>query len=84
MADVYVVLAHIGSGEIVGAYSTLTLAQAAVSANPGCSYRIATCTIDGDVGYTLSQRSLAGTSRTASTLSPLPKHDGIRDGKRDA
>ena len=84
MADVYVVLAHIGSGEIVGAYSTLTLAQAVVSDKPGCSYRIVKCTIDGDVGYVLSQRSFAMTSPTTATLSPLPKHDGIRDGKKDA
>ena len=64
---VWVVEAHIGSGEIVGVYTTLALAQAAIGVRPVCSYKILPVVVDIEGGM----------------LSPatIPARTGIKDGK---
>ena len=80
MADTYVVLAHVGNGEIAGAFSTLALAQACIGAKPSVGYKIVLCTIDGDIGFTLSQSGAY--TATRSTMSPhVPDHKTIKDGR---
>jgi hypothetical protein len=64
---VWILLAHIGPGEIVGAYATLALAQAAVGTRQSATYRILPVVVDTEGG----------------SLSPasIPVRRGIRDGR---
>lgn len=73
---VWIVLAHIGAGEIVGGYSTLALAQAAIGSKQGCSYRILPVVVDTEGG------SLPQGQGVPSTLAmSIPVRAGIKDGR---
>lgn len=65
---VWVVEAHIGSGEIVGAYTTLALAQAAIGVRPACSYKILPIVVDTEGGM-------------LSPTPTIPARSGIKDGR---
>jgi len=73
---VWVVLAHIGAGEIIGGYTTLALAQAAIGSKQGCSYRILPVVVDTEGGM-LPQGQGVPTNLTTA----IPARSGIKDGK---
>jgi hypothetical protein len=73
---VWVVIAHIGPGEIIGGYTTLALAQAAVGSKQGCSYRILPVVVDTEGGI-LPQGPGIPTHLTTA----IPVRSGIKDGR---
>ena len=78
---VWIVLAHLGMGEVVGGYTTLALAQAAVGAKPGCGYRIFRIVVDTEGGMVPQAGSTnVGPTGTATPVSPIPPRAGIKSG----
>lgn len=78
---IYVVLAHLGSGEIVGVYSTLANAQAVIGVRPGCTYRIITISVDVDTKPLVQQGNVSTVSPSGSAS--IPSRKGIKDGKSE-
>lgn len=77
MADVWVLHAQKDSGTVVGAFSTLALAQAAAGATPTMSYDISLHTIDDASGGTVLMPQ-----RTSGNVIQLPNKPKIQVGKK--
>jgi hypothetical protein len=70
MADAWVVMAHYGSGLVVGVASTKALADAMVGANPSMNYTISRHVIDALSDVSMPQAGAVTNLGNAVMLTP--------------